>query len=329
MLKTHQKHLVCPTCKCELELAIQSEENDRVREGTLSCRSCARDYPIRNFIPRFLLSATNYAETFGFEWNRHPRTQYDSYTGVNVSQDRFFNETRWPRDLRGEIVLEAGCGSGRFTEQAVSTSAMVVSFDYSSAVEAAYKGNGAAPNLLIVQASIFEMPFRDGYFDKVFCIGVIQHTPDPAHAFECLNDVLKRGGRLVIDAYKRLPWWKMVLLTKYWVRPFTRKIAPPVLHAVCERWVRFWWPITGLMVRLTGRRYLSWFLLVADYRGIYPLPDHLQLEWSILDTFDMVSPAYDYPQTLASVRRWFERAGMNDVEVQYGYNGIEGRGRKA
>jgi ubiquinone/menaquinone biosynthesis C-methylase UbiE len=228
----------------------------------------------------------------------------------------------------GDVILEAGSGSGRFTVQAASTGAMVVSFDYSNAVEANYRNNGHFDNVLIVQASIFEMPFRDNSFSRVFCIGVIQHTPDPWKAFQCLTKVLRSGGNIVIDAYRIRPWYEMIFLTKYWVRPITKKMPNDMLYRFCEKWVNFWWGITGIFVNLTGRRMLSWFLLIADYRGVLPLPDELQREWSILDTFDMLSPAYDYPQTLASVRGWFEEEGYREVDVQYGYNGIEGRGIK-
>ena len=48
----------------------------------------------------------------------------------------------------------------------------------------------------------------------------------------------------------------------------------------------------------------------------------------IFDLFDMLSPAYDFPQTISSVRSWFEKAQLIRVEVNFGYNGIEGRGFK-
>jgi SAM-dependent methyltransferase len=319
---------VCPKCKEELRLETQEEHGDRIKEGSFFCDHCRHQYPIRGYIPRFLLESTNYSAGFGFQWNKHYNTQYDSHTGIGISAERFFKETRWPRHLWGEIILEAGCGSGRFTEHAVSTGATVVSLDYSNAVEATLKGNGAAENLLVLQASIYEMPFRENYFDKIFCLGVIQHTPDPRAAFRCLSDVLAPCGQLVLDVYKRLPWYKMVFFTKYWFRPLTKRIPSNVLYAMCERWVKLWWPLTGLVVRLTKRQYLSWFLLIADYRGVYPLPDALQREWSVLDTFDMLSPAYDHPQTIDSVRSWFESSGLRSVEVGDGYNGIEGRGEK-
>jgi hypothetical protein len=63
--------------------------------------------------------------------------------------------------------------------------------------------------------------------------------------------------------------------------------------------------------------------------GVYPLLDDVLKEWAILDTFDMLSPRYDNPQTIDNVREWFERAGLLDIDVHYGYNGIEGRGTKS
>ena len=69
-------------------------------------------------------------------------------------------------------------------------------------------------------------------------------------------------------------------------------------------------------------------LLVMDYRGRYDLSEELLLEWSVLDTFDMLSPAYDERQTIDTFRRWFQTAPLRDVDVHYGYNGIEGRGIK-
>ena len=34
------------------------------------------------------------------------------------------------------------------------------------------------------------------------------------------------------------------------------------------------------------------------------------------------------PQRIETVRHWLAEAGLKDVEVQFGYNGIEGRGTK-
>ena len=52
------------------------------------------------------------------------------------------------------------------------------------------------------------MPFRDGFFDKTFCIGVLQHTPDVKKAFDSLVKKVRSNGILVIDVYKKVPLYK-------------------------------------------------------------------------------------------------------------------------
>ncbi|MCX8155992.1 MAG: class I SAM-dependent methyltransferase [Verrucomicrobiae bacterium] len=333
MRPEHLELLACPECRGDLSLlpgAVVVE--GRVESGQLECASCRLQYPIRRFIPRFVPSE-NYAAGFGFEWLKHARTQYDSYTGVPVSEKRFFEETRWPRDLQGERILEVGCGSGRFTEQAARTGAMVVAIDYSVAVEACYASNGRLPNVLIAQGDIYRLPVRWDFFDKLFCFGVLQHTPNPAQAFLALPRHLKPGGRLAVDVYKRKDTLRghlgKLFGTKYFVRPLTRRMAPERLYRWVNAYVRAMWPVARLIHQIPWiGRWLNWRLLIADYRGVYPLKEEHLLEWAILDTFDMLSPRYDYPQTLETFRDWFVQAGLVEVEVHYGHNGIEGRGRR-
>ena len=326
MNPSHLQHLACPTCEGPLSLTTEESVNGRVRTGVLTCPTCHLRFPIRDFIPRFVSDERNYAVAFGYQWNRHALTQYDRHSCAPVSEKRFFGTTQWPRHMTGERLLEAGSGSGRFTEHAASTGATVISFDYSNAVDANYRNNGHFDNVLIVQASIYAMPFHLRYFAKIVCIGVIQHTPDPTKSFQCLTKMLASGGNLVVDAYIRLPWWKQMWLTKFWVRPITRRLPPAALYLFCERWVNLWWGVTGLFQKLTGRRILSWFLLIADYRGVYPLPDHVQKEWAILDSFDMLSPAYDFPMSVEEVRKWFVDSGFLNIEVGLWSQGIYGRG---
>ncbi len=58
------------------------------------------------------------------------------------------------------------------------------------------------------------------------------------------------------------------------------------------------------------------------------LPPDLNREWSILDTFDMYSPAHDNPQTIETVKRWFEEEGFGSISVRHGPNGVTGKGHR-
>lgn len=326
----HLNYLVCPKTGRPLRLdGPRVVEGGRVKQGELVEPVSGNRFPIVGFIPRFV-PQENYASNFGLEWNLHGRTQYDETSGFSLSRDRFEKETGWEPDLRGENILEIGSGSGRFTKQAIETGAFVFSYDYSNAVEANYRSNGTSENLLLVQASVYEMPFRRGFFDKAFCFGVLQHTPDPHGSFLAILEHLKPGGRLASDIYvKNLGRW--LLQPKYWVRPFTRRMAPQELYDAVKKYVDWMWPIARIVRKLPviGPT-LNWKLLIADYSRQLPDADGTTLkEWAYLDTFDMLSPMYDKPATLRTFRRWHEEAGLIDVDVRYGFNGVEGRGTKA
>ena len=329
MRRSHVSLLVCPACVADLTLRdVRREEGDSVLEAELWCMICGAAYPITVGVPRFV-PASNYASGFGLQWNRHARTQYDSHNGTTISEDRFFAQTRWPRDLSGETVLEVGSGSGRFTEQIASTGATVASLEYSSAADANFASNGSRPNVLIVQADLYQMPFRPASFHRVACIGVLQHTPDVKRSFLTLPRYLRSGGHLAVDVYRRPRGIRRVLNTRYWVRPLTRRVPPATLYRLTSGYVRTLWPLARSLGRLgTVGRKINWALLIGSYHGMYELPDEQMREWAVLDTFDMLAPRYDQPQDLETVAEWFAEAGLSDVEVHHGYNGIEGRGRR-
>ncbi|MCP4976875.1 MAG: methyltransferase domain-containing protein [Maribacter sp.] len=328
MKPKHLELLRCPKTGSKLQFKNTNIVGGRIRNGILIEPSSGNEYPIINFIPRFV-SDENYASNFGLEWNIHGQTQYDEYSRFSVSRDRFQNETKWAKDLSGQTILEVGCGSGRFTTHAAETRATVVSFDFSNAVDANYKSNGKKDNVLILQASIFEMPFEENYFDKVYCFGVLQHTPNPKQAFLSLIKNLRPGGKIATDIYiKNIARW--LLNPKYYVRPFTRGKNPEELYNFTCKYVSLMWPLARVIRKIPKVGYvINWRLLIADYSNSLPNADDATLkEWAFLDTFDMLSPMYDYPQTVTSFKRWHEEAGLSEIDVHIGYNGVEGRAMK-
>ncbi len=333
MFKKHLQYLVCPDCQEDLVFGDCPEADDmHVETGSLLCDACQAEFPIVRGVPRFV-ELSNYADGFDFQWNKHALTQHDSYSNSSVSEDRFFNETKWDRKLPGEVMLEVGCGSGRFTAQAVSTDAMVIATDLSGAVDANYRIHRDHENLLIVQSDVYRMPFRRNAFDKVFCLGVLQHTPDVEKTFRTLPQFLKPGGHLATDVYDKrsgiLGLIEIFYRTYFWLRPITRRMDPRRLYPLVAGYIKLMWPVTKLInkIPVVGSK-INRMLLVVDYRGRYDLSEEMLQEWSILDTFDMLSPAYDQRQTIGTFRNWFETSPLTDIEVHYGYNGIEGRATK-
>jgi SAM-dependent methyltransferase len=322
------QRLACPQCRGSLETTrAVPGAGGAVASDVLACQGCPARYPVKDGVPRFV-PAENYAGNFGLQWNRFRRTQLDSHSGVAISRERFFRQTGWaPEALRGKSVLDIGCGAGRFAEVALLCGAEVVAVDYSSAVDACWANLSHHPGFHAVQADVYHLPFRPSMFDFVYCFGVLQHTPDVRGAFMALPAQLAAGGRLAVDVYPHLPanrFWP-----KYWLRPLTRRLPADRMLGFVERFVAVLWPLTLTVGRIPvlGRK-LRYAIPVANYDGVYPLSRQQLREWAVLDTYDMLLPAHDYPQSAATVSRWFADAGLADIEVfRSGF--LIGRGRKS
>ena len=269
----------------------------------------------------------NYADSFGFQWSRYRATQLDSHTGLTLSAERLWNNTRWaPADLRGRTVLDAGCWPGRFTEVLLAAGARVVGLDLSRAVFVNRELNARKGELALLMGDIANPPFGEASFDFVFCYGVLQHTPDPHAAFQSLVKFLKPGGRLAVDVYKKgveLEPYK----SKYLWRPLTTRMSRERLLRIIQWYVPRWLPFDTVIKKAPGIGGLAGMLVPCWNYSSLPLSRPLQIEWAILDTFDALAPAYDFPQTMATVGEWFREAGLADIDVRLGGNGVLGNGR--
>jgi SAM-dependent methyltransferase len=265
----------------------------------------------------------SYVESFGRQWNAHPKVQLDSFTGLSLSKDRLKAATHWPDDLAGQVIVEAGSGAGRFTEHLAKTGATVLTFDFSDAITANRMNNGHYRNVCFFRGDINDLPIPAGTVDKVLCLGVLQHTPDPKQSFLSLAKLLKPGGEIAIDVYPRrilaLMHWKYIL------RPITKRMNQDTLYRIIARWTPPLIPMSAWLGRYFGRSGMRLLPIVQyEYRG---LPPDINREWAVLDTFDMYSPTYDKPQTMSAVRLWFKEAGFETFTVEKGQNGIVARGQ--
>ena len=67
-------------------------------------------------------------------------------------------------------------------------------------------------------------------------------------------------------------------------------------------------------ISFVGRK-LRYAIPLANHEPDWPLSPKQVYEWAVLNTFDMLAPVHDHPQSQRTVRRWFETAGFNDIEV--------------
>jgi 2-polyprenyl-3-methyl-5-hydroxy-6-metoxy-1,4-benzoquinol methylase len=300
------------------------------KESTvLTCASGCR-VPVIRGIPRFV-DSENYAAAFGLQWNAFSKTQLDSYTGLTLSKDRLAGALGASLDsLRNETVLEVGCGAGRFTEVMLAAGARVFACDLSSAVEANYANSSAWPNYFICQADARAVPVAPHSFDFVVCLGVIQHTPSPEETIAALARYVKPGGALVIDHYG--PAYPATFSRRF-LRSLLLRLPQSTAKKLSLAIARVLLPLHKLgwnqkRGRWRWRRQLQRFSPLVDHYEVFPeLGEQLLSEWALLDTHDTLTDYYKHLRSPEEIEACLRACGLVDLEVSYGGNGVEARGR--
>lgn len=103
---------------------------------------------------------------------------------------------------RDDRVLDVGCGPGNYTRHlaAACRDGLVVGLDASAPMVATASKRDERRNLAYVRGDACALPFGDGEFDAVCCVGVIHMLERPMAALDEMIRVLAPAGRLVIVA---------------------------------------------------------------------------------------------------------------------------------
>jgi len=297
------------------------------------------NFPVVNRIPRFV-SNSNYARSFGVQWNSFNLTQLDSYTKTNYSFTRLQRIAGNIGIFYNRKILEVGFGAGRFTEIILSQHGKLFSFDISNAVEANYDYlKSINQDWFVCQADVGNLPLAPEQFEIVVCIGVIQHTDDQLATLKNLVNQLAPGGLLLIDFYSdSYPYTAVRKICRFFILMLSIRFR---LRAV-KFLVSVGWPIHRSFKKIVKNKFLGRFTLFQKLRygfiGISPIVDHsdayenlspkILRQWAILDTHDTLTDTYKHLTSNLAAKNLLELAGFINIEIKSGGNGIEARGMK-
>ena len=273
----------------------------------------------------------NYADSFGLQWNTHRLTQLDSFSGLPISRDRLarcFGESAFA-DVGDKLILEAGCGAGRFTEILVDRGAAVLSLDLSSAVFANAETSPVSHSHRIARADLNNAPVANDTFDVVMCLGVLQHTVSPEQSIRSLCEKVRPGGLLIIDHYS-FDWKYYCRLFPVW-RQIIKRLSPERALQTVTKLVEWFWP---LHIKFKDSRVRGFLLSrispVLHYLKIYPeLSDGQQLDWAILDTHDALTDWYKHFRWPRDIEKILTECNMKIEYLAEAGNGVEARATKS
>lgn len=107
----------------------------------------------------------------------------------------------------GELILDAGCGTGIFTEDILETGVRVVGLElaFDMLRRAVTKCSGRTFQSVI--GDIQRLPFADNSFNKTISITAIEFIQDARRGVEELFRVTKPGGCIVVATLNSLSPW--------------------------------------------------------------------------------------------------------------------------
>ncbi len=273
--------LTCPVCRGSLSLEPDDDAN-----GLLVHRSgpCAERYAVIDGIPRLLRdprrreliaahpawferdgrrrglarewggqasAAPSVVRSFDDEWQRFSRVG-----GVELEQmfRQYFDLIDADSFGSSAVVLDAGCGAGRWAYEVARRGPRVIAVDLGFSVEIAARNTSELGRVACVQADLLDLPLVPE-IDWAYSLGVIHHVDRPLETLRRVVDTTKAGAKTLIYVYyaldQRGPLFRALFgavdlarrVTSRSPRPLTRLFSDLVALAV-------YWPLARLSLAL-------------------------------------------------------------------------------
>jgi ubiquinone/menaquinone biosynthesis C-methylase UbiE len=180
--------LACPDCRSDLELSSSGAD----------CTACGKHYNLKEGILSFLPQEDSYWQRY---FTEKKKSETDEARQVAYSYKRNFLLTQCAvikmlGNIQGMNVLEVGCGHGLMNAWIHRENTLVgADFTFEFLTDARRRG------VIPLHADAHTLPLKEGTFDLVLSIEVIQHFPKSVQFIEDLCRFVRRGGVLLVSGH--------------------------------------------------------------------------------------------------------------------------------
>lgn len=237
---------------------------------------------------------------FSEEWENH---DLGGKTWGMELDDRvqwfFLDPVRIPaEELRGKVMLDAGCGNGSQSVAYTKLGLEVVAIDLSSGLEHGYAfrriyAGAVAGKVHFIQGDLQRPPLAPASVDLIHSAGVLHHTPDTRRTFRALRPLLRPGGTFYMWLYKYEPVVTPVVNT---LRTMTTKIPSSAFARVAQ----------FMSVPFQG------FCAAANFLGVRTYPPTARRE-AALALMDIFGAPYAHYHSLEEVKEWYDAEGFEEM----------------
>ncbi|MCL5036298.1 MAG: methyltransferase domain-containing protein [Chloroflexi bacterium] len=286
----------CPDCKEDFVLNVDEQQGEEIISGTIECPGCKARYFIIKGILRFLKDINSeedlravYADSFGQQWT--------TYNWLRDEDEKEFSTITdlSKEDLSQKVILDIGCGGGRFSRIVSRYCREFVGFDYSIAVEKAYELCKDVPSAHFLQCDVNYHPLKPCMFDFAYSHGVIHHTSNTKKSFDNLPGLVKEGGLFYIAVFRQ----SFILLR--WSDSFWRLILNKLPYGALDK-------VCGALSYL---KYLPFPIFFKRFFWFSLQPTKELRKYCL---FDWYGPKYHHEHTVQEVMGWFEEAGYEKIK---------------
>lgn len=272
------------------------------------------------YVPKVKIN--NYAKNFGHQWKDFSKTQIDYFNNTKISEKfikkLLFNDYK---NFRNKVVLEIGCGSGRFTQYLSKYSKILFINDLSDAIFFNYFRK--RKNVIAVKDDFKFMTNLKIKFDIIICRGVLQHTPEPLISILQMSKLLKNNGVIYFDIYK--PPKIIFLNSKYLWRNLIKlfNISYKDLYNFLIKYCASFLYIRRNLNKIffMNLNFIwDYIFPIYDYNGKLPLSKKQLEEWAILDTLDGLLARYDRPFGYSAIKSFLEKNSLRIINYDSNLN---------
>lgn len=158
----------------------------------------------------------NVINDFGDEWEKFNQSD-SNFTSDESDEifDNYFNIFPLNKLNKNSIVMDLGCGSGRWAKHIAPRVKKLVAVDPSiKALNTAKINLKKFTNVEFLLGDISTVNIKDNSFDFIYSLGVLHHIPDTTQAIKDIYDKLKPDSPFLVYLYYSLDnrpmWFKLI-----------------------------------------------------------------------------------------------------------------------
>ncbi len=216
--------------------------------------------------------------SFGEEWRQFNQKKLIGREYLFLFKN-YFHLFPWSSLPKNACGFDMGCGSGRWALLVAPKVGKLTCIDPSKdAIKVAKNNLSHLPNIVLLNASVFEEPLPINSQDFGYCLGVLHHVKDTAKGLKECVKMLKPGAPFLIYLYynfeNRPKWYYYIWQITDFIRKFISKLPSSIkliMTNIIASLIYFPFARIALISEKLGFNVNSWLLSGYRHTSFYTM----------------------------------------------------------